>query len=205
MKDFKQVQWGSIAVTMGRLSFLDRLFITASLAGILLLAFPHITLAQTVQEMPMIFAIKDNISLGPIPEDYFARVLAKDIVLPAPDPRIQELREYLLSKNSPMAPEAGILLEQYHYRLILGISFAESNFCRYQIMPNNCWGIGGGNPESYPTLSDGIIRANGLIQKYQDQGMKNPRLMLETWVGWRNHNWVLAVEQITQELESQGL
>lgn len=205
MKASKHVQWGSIPVPMDRLSFLDRVFIAASLLGVLIWAFPHIAFAQTAQDTPMIFQINDDIAPPTVGEDYFVTVLAKDIPLVLPDPRVEQLRAYLANKNSPLAGYAEVLLKQYHYRLILGISFAESNFCKHQIMPNNCWGIGGGYPETYPTLSDGIIRANSLIQKYQDLGMKNPKLMRDTWVGWQNHNWVLAVEQITQELESQGL
>lgn len=211
MKASKRVlQWGSFPggsfpVTLDQLSFLDRLIVGASLAGILVWVFPHIALAQTVQELPMVFEV-NNISLAEPQSNYLSQFLAKDVEPPAPpDPRIELLRQYLQTKNSPLAHEAEILLKQFHFRLIIGISFAESNFCKYQIMPNNCWGIGGGNPERYATLADGIVRANELIQKYQDNGMTTPKLMRDTWVGWQNHNWILAVEQITKALENSGL
>lgn len=199
-----RVQWGSFNVSLDRLSFLDRLFIASSLVGILLWAFPHVTIAQSLENLPMIFEI-NNLPNAVVREDYLARALAKDIPSKPVDPRIPLLQQYLIDKNSPLAKEAEVLLAQYHYRLILGISFAESNFCKYQIMPNNCWGIGGGNPERYPSLSHGIIRANELIQKYFDQGMTNPNLMRNTWVGWPNHNWAVAVQQVTLELEQNGL
>jgi hypothetical protein len=208
MKASKRVQWGSVPLPVDRLSFPDRLFLTLSLAGLLLWAFPHVTFAQTVQEMPMIFQIDqtvpDQAILTPH-EDYLAKILAADVPSKPADPRVELLRGYLETKHSPLADHAETLLQQYHYRLILGISFAESNFCRNQIMPNNCWGIGGGNPEQYATLDDGIVRANDLIQKYQNLGMTNPQLMRNTWVGWQNHSWVVAVNQVTQDLEQNGL
>ncbi len=208
MKALSPVRWGSIAVSMDRLSLLDRLFITSALAGILVWAFPHSTYAQTVQTSPLVFEIND-LSLfqnsETLQQNYLGQFLASDVPPALPDPRVDLLQAYLLSKNSPMADEAEVLLEQYHYRLILGISFAESNFCKHQIKPNNCWGIGGGKPETYPTLAHGIIRANNLIQKYQAQGMTTPKLMRSTWVGWHNDSWVRAVEQITKDLETRGL
>lgn len=205
MTALRSVHWGSIPVPIDSLSFLDRVFIGAALAGVLLWSFPHVTLAHTVNDSPLVFEINELAVFNAPPEDYLTKFLAADAPVIPPDPRIAKLQEYLESKKSPLALEADLLLKQYHYRLIIGIAFAESNFCKYQIRPNNCWGIGGGYPERYPTLAQGIIRANELIQKYQDNGMVNPQLMRNTWVGWPNQNWVIAVEQITQELEALGL
>lgn len=196
----KQVFWGSVKLNAKNLNLPDRLFICMALVGTLMWAFPHISYASTLESAPLIFEV-NNFSITTPRENYLSSFLAQDIVPKLPDPRTEPLRQYLLSKNSVMATEVETLLEQYHYRLILGIAFAESNFCKYQIMPNNCWGIGGSYPEKYPTLADGVIRANNLIQKYQDLGMTTPKLMRNTWVGWPNDNWIIAVEQITSELE----
>lgn len=205
MKASKQVHWGSITVTRDRLSFLDRLFLGASLAGVLIWCFPHISFAQTATAPPLLFEI-NNLDNSTLPkEDYLAQVLAADIPPKPIDPRAEPLRAYLLSKKSPLSNQAEVLLEQYHYRLILGIAFAESNFCKYQVTPNNCWGIGGSSPETYPTPVHGIIRANELIQKYHDLGMTTPKLMRTTWVGWQNDKWIIAVEQVTEELENLGI
>ena len=35
--------------------------------------------------------------------------------------------------------------------------------------------------------------------------MTTPKYMRNSWVGWPNDNWIIAVEQITMELESRGL
>jgi len=214
MKASKRVQWGSIPVTLDRLSLSDRLFVGTSLIATLLMSFPYITHAQVRDQVPFVIEINNTTSLpkylatGVLEPETDLTVLQKILPLSEstnPDPRVPILEEYLKSKNSPLAPYADVLLEQYHYRLILGISFAESNFCKVQIQPHNCWGIGGTNAERYATYADGIVRANQLIQRYQDNGMKNPRLMHNTWVGWDNNRWILAVEQITEDLESRGL
>ncbi len=208
MKAASSVHWGSINVSMDRLSRLDRLFIVAALSGVLVWAFPHATYAQTAKTSPLVFEIND-LSLfqtsDTLQQNYLGQFLAPEVLPIPPDPRIELLKEYLQNKKSPLAGEAETLLQQYHYRLIIGISFAESNFCKRQIKPNNCWGIGGGKPETYATLEHGVIRANNLIQKYHDNGMTTPKLMRNTWVGWQNDSWILAVQQITQELEEKGL
>lgn len=207
MKVQSLVLWGSIDLPKDRLSLLDRLFISTALAGILLWAFPHMTAAQVVSETPLVFKINEfpQNQLAGNGQNYLAQVLAPDLPPVPIDPRLESLKNYLESKNSPLAAESEILLKQYHYRLIIGISFAESNFCKKQIMPNNCWGIGGTRPESYPSLADGIIRANNLIQKYQNNGMTTPKLMRTTWVGWHNDSWVIAVDQVTKNLEVNGI
>lgn len=201
------VSWGSIAVSMEKIDFTDKLFVIVSLVGALVLSFPQITAAHTAARTPLIFNVNEISidQLSGLQRNYLGEALADDIPIIIPDPRIALLQEYLQSKRSPLASEADVLLTQYHYRLIIGISFAESNFCKIQIRPNNCWGIGGTRPESYETLSDGIIRANNLIQKYHNNGMTTPKLMRNTWVGWHNNRWILAVEQISRELELRGL
>lgn len=211
MKAYKPtLLWENGTVTFTHLSFLDRIFLIASLAGILALAFPHVSLAQTLKASPpLVFEVNKYADLPLIShefqEDVFGAVLAKSIVVEPKDPRVELLKEYLLSKRSPMSPHAENLLQHYHYRLIIGISFAESNFCKHQIRPHNCWGIGGGWPESYPTYEAAFTRANQLIQRYHDNGMTTPKLMRSTWVGWKNDNWIIAVEQAIDELEERGL
>ena len=202
-----QNRWGSVAISMVGLSLWDKILIATALIGVMIWAFPHATFAQTVQSAPLVFEVKGLADQQIAGErvDYLSQVLAEDVPPIPVDSRIEILREYLTSKKSPMADEAEVLLQQYHYRLIIGISFAESNFCKHQIRANNCWGIGGRSPETYPTLSDGIIRANNLIQKYHDGGLTNPQLMRTRWVGWENNSWVRAVEQVTTTLEARGL
>jgi len=192
-------QWGSFTVTTAHLTFVEKMFLAASFSAVMVLAFPHLTLAQSENSAPLVFEINIpnslNVSIGDLP-------LASNGV---DTEKIIKLQEYLKKKNPLLVNQADVLARQYHYRLILGISFAESNFCKHQIRVNNCWGIGGTRPEQYETLADGIIRANDLIQKYHDRGLVNPGLMRNRWVGWQNDSWIRAVNQITTELENQGI
>lgn len=207
MKKNNLASWGSISVSLEKMSFSERLFVITSLLGVMVLSFPHITSAQVIQERPLVFPVNEiNLAqFSGTQRNYLAEALAGNIPPVVEDPRVVLLRTFLENKKSPLATETVTLLNQYHYRLIIGIAFAESNFCKIQIRLNNCWGIGGTRPESYDTLSDGIIRANNLIQKYHSNGMTSPRLMLGRWVGWPNHRWPVAVEQVTTHLESIGL
>lgn len=191
----------------------------ALIAVVMWVFSPHAAVASTMEpQQPFVFEIKSSeniqISLFDIADVLKGENLPK--VIPAPeqtvegvtqyiDPRIEILRSYLESKNSPMASYAEELLANYHYRLIIGISFAESNFCKRNIRPHNCWGIGGGKPEQYPDYPQAFNRADQLIQKYHSSGLVSAKLMRNRWVGWKNDKWILAVEQVTRELEKRGI
>jgi len=186
-----------------------------TLISVLVLSLaPHTALAQTVPDyQPFVFEIKNSqnvkITLSSLGDAFFADNTAEDVQgishEPIIDPRLAPLRAYLESKNSPMAPHAEELLKQYHYRLIIGISFAESNFCKRNIRPHNCWGIGGGKPEQYKDYAAAFERANQLIQKYHNSGLTTPKLMRNRWVGWQNDGWIRAVNQVTLALEQKGI
>ena len=175
------------------LSLADRVWIITMLAAVLAWTFPHLSVAQTIPEEPFVFEIKSA------PTQIFSET---DSVV---DPRVERLREYLKSKNSPMADYTDLLLAQYHYKFIIGISFAESNFCKQNIRPHNCWGIGGDTPEVYKNYPEAFARANELIQKYQDSGLTNATLMRNRWVGWKNDSWTVAVNTAIGQLAEQGL
>lgn len=184
-----------------------------ALAGALFWSIaPYAALAQSVPAYePFVFEIKKSenvkISLADLGDVIFTDDVANADMEhePKTDPRIQPLREYLESKNSPMALHAEELLKHYHYRLIIGISFAESNFCKRNIRPHNCWGIGGGKPEVYKDYSEAFARANELIGKYHAGGLTTPKLMRNRWVGWQNNSWIVAVNQVTKDLETRGI
>src|SRR5258708_21797987 len=65
--------------------------------------------------------------------------------LSLPDPlqkRKEFLEKYLRAKGSPLADHVDAISAQSQWKLIIGISRAESSFCKHQVT-NNCWGIGG--------------------------------------------------------------
>lgn len=199
--------WGSIAVKKQmRFSFSDRLFLSIALTAVIVLSFPHITLATTVRDTPLYFDVENIAPIQTAKAEIVDAEVEQVFTAPAmPDPRVSGLQRYLEDKRSPMAPYAETLLGQYHYRLIIGISFAESNFCKYNIRPYNCWGIGGGRPESYADYPAAFERADQLIERYHNRGMTTPKTMRTTWVGWHNDNWIIAVEQVIREMEAAGL
>lgn len=214
MKAFYTPSWGSVSVSVQELSVTDRVFVAAALIATLALAFPHLSAAQVADQMPFVVEINNSTSLpsylatGVLGSETDPEALAKILPLSGgvvADPRVPILAAYLKDKRSPMAEQAKAILEQNNYRLLLGISFAESNFCKYQIRTYNCWGIGGTNPEAYHTYAEAFARADELIQKYQDSGLVTPQQMRNRWVGWQNHSWPIAVSQVVSDLETIGL
>lgn len=184
---------------MDSLSFTDRLFLCISLAAVMVLAFPHLAAANTIDNTPLLAEI-DGGKIKSITET--PNQLLQNLQI---NPRVAVLRDYLQAKGSPMAEHAEFLLTQDHYQFVIAIAYAEGHMCRHQIRPNNCWGIGGGRPESYETLPDGIVRANELIGKYQASGLNTPLKMRTRWVGWHNPTWPVAVDQVVGELKTRGL
>lgn len=223
MKQYQRNQWGSITVTLEELSLTDRLFLIVALVASLILTFPQVALAS--HESPFFFAARQEelnkyltqqikpwedqkLEIAVVEaEDSFELILVPidPDLLDDSDPRLEILREYLAQKKSPMANHVSSLLQKNNYRFIIAISFAESNFCKVNIRPHNCWGIGGSYPESYANYPAAFERADALIQKYHDQGMTTAKLMRNLWVGWKNDNWIIAVDGVLAELESLGL
>jgi hypothetical protein len=209
-KEAKNKQWGSITLVDETLPVVDRVFLLTSLVAVMSLVFPHPALASSIErEAPLVFEIENPTYLAIKFQNLpLAESIPEEIRLwknHPEDNRVQILEDYLISRNAPIAPYASTLLKNEHYRLILGISFAESNFCKHQIKPYNCWGIGGGRPETYADYDAAFTRANDLIQKYHDRGMTTPKLMRNSWVGWQNESWIRAVNQILADLDEIGL
>lgn len=196
--------WGSIKLE-DKVNIFQRLFIIASLIAILVFSFPGLAAAHTVNQVgPLVFPVQN---LAPVKIVYQNLPEAEFIWSEQPinKEKIEKLRNYLASKNSPMADYAEELIAQHHYVFIIAISFAESNYCKVQIRQNNCWGIGGTRPEGYASLPAAFARADELIQRYHDLGMTSPQLMRNTWVGWQNDSWIIAVNQEITRIQELGL
>jgi hypothetical protein len=114
------------------------------------------------------------------------------------------IREYLISKKSPMADYAEVIVRQKHWKLLLGISAIESQFCKYQL-GNNCWGITDlkGGYKQYDSIKEGIIDANNLIERWQKRGSwLTVEKMNCSYVVPCNPNWVLVVNQTIKKLDA---
>ncbi|MEJ0021658.1 MAG: hypothetical protein WDN47_03690 [Candidatus Doudnabacteria bacterium] len=123
-----------------------------------------------------------------------------------PDPNIAILQTYLEQKNSPLAPYAADILQNDNWKLVLAISNGESTLCKHQ-MYNNCWGVGGAwNLKRYESFSEGFADVDQLLAtKYIAAGADTPKKIVNRYVGHPNANWVLAVNQILNQLNQLPL
>lgn len=146
-------------------------------------------------------------------------------VEPIVDPRIAALKQYLEAKKSPMAAIPETLLAQGNVKLIIAISFAESNYCR-QIpkqlvkgawIPNyNCWGVGGSSGlQKYGSdISAAVIKFNTFLNsspkkkpyaKQTFDEMNGVYCQNANYAGKECPNWEEKLQKVYKELEKIGL
>jgi hypothetical protein len=112
--------------------------------------------------------------------------------------RKARLHEFLKSRNSPLEPQADLIAEQNHWKLILAISFAESTLGE-KCFDFNCSGIGGSQIRSYKSFDNWILDFNRLLEKrYKDKTLEQ---MCGVYVQPCNPNWLLATGQILTALD----
>lgn len=114
-----------------------------------------------------------------------------------------EIRGFLESKQSPLAPEVEFLLNQKHWKLLIAISAIESQYCKRQL-GFNCWGVGGDNNyRHYSSIKSAIQDANDLIEYWQQKGRwLTVDDMNCHYVQPCNSNWESVVKKVLLELES---
>ena len=115
-----------------------------------------------------------------------------------------QVRGFLESKKSPLAPETDYLLTQKHWKLLIAISAIESQYCTKQL-GLNCWGITKfeGGYRRYASIREGIKDANDLIERWQAKGKwLTPEEMNCVYVVPCNQNWVNVVNRVTKQLTS---
>lgn len=130
------------------------------------------------------------------------------------DPTPEELRDklrkmslitYLAEKKSPLAKdEAAVnaLLSAKNMKMILGISFVESNMCKKQVA-FNCSGIGGSSLRKYDGFAGWVKDFDNLLEK------RYKNLTVDQFRGYYvqpgSQNWVDGVKQILAELKTNNL
>lgn len=105
------------------------------------------------------------------------------------------LREFLDSKESPLAPDTEFLLELEHWKLLVAISAIESQYCKHQL-GYNCWGIGGDSAyRYYSSFRAAAQDANDLIEHWQTEHKKwlTVEEMNCSYVVPCSENWVRVV------------
>ncbi len=126
----------------------------------------------------------------------------ENINLPDPLQKRQEfLQKYLSAKHSPLADHVEAISEQSQWKLIIGISRAESSFCKHQVT-NNCWGIGGAwNMKNYKNYDEAVADVNRILEKlYINAGLDTPKEIVRKYVGHQSDTWQAAVEQELENL-----
>jgi hypothetical protein len=80
------------------------------------------------------------------------------------------VREFLESKDSPLAPDTEFLMTLPHWKLLIAVSAIESQYCKRQLA-YNCWGIGGDSAyRHYSSFREAAQDANDLITRWQAKG-----------------------------------
>jgi hypothetical protein len=112
------------------------------------------------------------------------------------------LREFLESKQSPLAPDTEFLLELKHWKLLVAISAIESQYCKRQL-GYNCWGIGGDSAyRYYSSFRAAAQDANDLIERWQTKGKwLTVEEMNGSYVVPASENWVRVVNKVIKELD----
>ena len=114
--------------------------------------------------------------------------------------RKETLKNYLAYRKSPLAQEdeaLEALLHSRNMKMILAISFVESNMCRKQLY-HNCSGIGGSKMRHYTNFAGWVEDFDNLLER------RYKGLAVEDFIGYYvqpgSQNWVDGVYQILREL-----
>lgn len=119
--------------------------------------------------------------------------------------RKEKLRDFLASYGSPLAKEDSALnafLSARNMKMMLAISFVESNMCKRQLY-HNCSGIGGSKMRKYDNFAGWIKDFDDLLER------KYKGLAVEDFIGYYvqpgSQNWVDGVYQILDALKEKGI
>jgi hypothetical protein len=143
----------------------------------------------------------------------FLRLLDEEQSIPTAEDyygvRKQKLKKYLASKRSPLAADDRVLdalLHTKNMKMILAISFVESNFAR-RCADNNCSGIGvePGHPawRTYKSLANWVYDFDKLLER-RYKGW-TPEEMRGVYVYPGSDNWVHGVKDVLTELKETGI
>ena len=114
------------------------------------------------------------------------------------DEKVQKVRKYLQSRNSPLYHYAEDFVnasEEYgiDYRIVTAISIVESGGGKKNFMPYNAWGWGKKGFSSWP---EGIWAVSKGIGKYYSNGLTTPKLISYSYCPPSADSWARKVQGV---------
>lgn len=166
---------------------------------------PQITLAEKLHQQTALL-VKNNRELQAF--EAIPEVLgAQKTVFAAEDARPALLEHFFKKYNSPLLPYAQYIVDTadkygLEYSLIPAMAMQESEGCKK--IPegsNNCWGYGiyGTQVIKFNSYEEGINTvARTLKEKYLQDSLTNPDLIMSRWTPSSNGSWSYAVNYFMQ-------
>jgi len=144
---------------------------------------------------------------SPIFGDLLAQNRQEKIEKQVFEKRKQDIKHYLITKGSPFAYDDAALValaSAKNMKLILGISFVESNFGRHCYF-YNCSGIGGSAPnlKKYSSYADWVQDFDKLLEDHYN-GVPIERF-LGLYVQPGSPNWLYGVRKVLDEFKKDGI
>jgi len=141
--------------------------------------------------------------------DKIEETVIKDEIVPEltvnPNSRkIENVRNYLSNRNSPLAEYADVLVtvaEEYgiDYRLVAAISIIESGGGKHCFRPYNAWGWGS---KSFDSWENGIYTISKGLSKYYANGATTPALIAPSYCPPHATKWAYNVQHVMNQIAS---
>ncbi len=119
------------------------------------------------------------------------------------DPKqIEQIKNYLSNRNSPLAEYADILVTSAYeygidYRLVAAISVIESEGGKHCFKPYNAWGWGS---KSFESWEDGIYTVTKGLSKYYANGLTTPALIAPVYCPPNANKWASNVQYVMDQI-----
>lgn len=126
------------------------------------------------------------------------------------DARVELVRQYLASFNSPLEPYAGGIIEaadkyELDFRLTTAVAQQESNLCR--VIPAgsyNCWGWGihSQGTLAFDSFEEGIEEVSkGIKENYIDEGLVTTEEIMGKYTPLSPGSWANGVNKFMSQMQ----
>lgn len=128
----------------------------------------------------------------------------------AQDARIELIKQYLVSFNSPLSNYAHVIVDKadqnkIDFRLTTAIAMQESNLCKkIPLNSYNCWGWGihSNGTLEFSSFEEGIEAVSkGLKEKYIDKGFITIEDIMSKYTPNSNGSWAYGVNKFIYQMQ----